>query len=130
MNPILVFDGECGFCTRTIGWLRLLDRRRMIETVPYQRPGVPERIGASPAECAASVQWRGDDGSRASGAEAVNAALAVALGTDWPRRIYRRTAALQQRAYQWVTDHRYRLPGITPWCTRYPHDCAQRRADG
>jgi predicted DCC family thiol-disulfide oxidoreductase YuxK len=124
MAPMLVFDGECGFCTRTVGWLRLLDRRRVIETAPYQRPGVPERVGVSRERCAGSVQWRGADGSRAEGAEAVNAALAVALDTDWPLRLHRRTARLQQRVYQWVTENRYRLPGVTPWCTRYPHDCA------
>jgi len=22
-RPILLFDGDCGFCTRTLGWLRL-----------------------------------------------------------------------------------------------------------
>jgi len=124
MTPLLVFDGECGFCTRTLGWLRLLDRRRVIETVPYQRAGVPERLGLSREECAASVRWRGPDGSRAEGAAAINAALAVALGSSWPERVYRRTSGAQERAYRWVAAHRHRLPGITPWCTRYPDDCA------
>jgi hypothetical protein len=113
-----------------IGWLRVLDRRRSIETAPYQRPGVPARVGATPEECAGSVQWRGTDGVRASGAEAVSAALSAALGRNWPLRIYRRTAGPQQRLYQWVTDHRHRLPGVTPWCTRYPRDCAQPDSSG
>jgi predicted DCC family thiol-disulfide oxidoreductase YuxK len=124
MTPLLVFDGECGFCTRTLGWIRLLDRKRLIETAPYQRSGVPERLGISRERCAASVQWQGTDGSRAEGAAAVNAALSFALATSWPERIYRRSAGVQQRLYQWVADNRRRLPGITPWCTRYPDDCA------
>jgi len=124
MTPLLVFDGECGFCTRTLGWLRLADRRRLIETAPYQRSGVPERLGISREVCAASVQGRGADGARAEGAEAINAALAVALGAIWPERLYRRTSGIQQRAYRWVAEHRHRLPGVTPWCTRYPNDCA------
>ena len=123
MNPLLVFDGECGFCTRTLGWLRLVDRRRLIETAPYQRPGVPEQLGISREQCSTSVQWRGTDGSRAEGAAAINAALAFALGSRWPERIYRRSAGVQQRAYRWVAENRRRLPGITPWCTRYPDDC-------
>ena len=122
-TPLLVFDGGCGFCTRMLGWLRLLDRRRIIETAPYQRRGVPERLGCSLADCAASVQWLGADGKRAEGAEAVNAALAVALCGDWPLRLYARTAAPQNTLYNWVATNRYRLPGVTPWCTRYPRDC-------
>ena len=122
-TPLLVFDGGCGFCTRTLGWLRLLDRRRIIETAPYQRAGVPERLGCSLADCTASVQWLGPDGQRAEGAEAVNAALAVALRSTWPLRLYARTAAPQKTLYNWVATNRHRLPGVTPWCTRYPQDC-------
>jgi predicted DCC family thiol-disulfide oxidoreductase YuxK len=125
VNPLLVFDGECGFCTRALGWLRFADRRRVIETLPYQHPSAPERLGLDRGECAASVHWRGPDGTRAQGAEAINAALAVALDADWPLRLYRRTAALQNRLYQWVSEHRHRLPGITPWCARYPDQCAR-----
>jgi predicted DCC family thiol-disulfide oxidoreductase YuxK len=123
MTPLLVFDGQCGFCTRALGWLRLLDRRRLIDTVPYQRSGVPELLGISREQCAASLQWLGADGSRAEGAAAVNAALAYALAANWPERLYRRTARTQRRLYQWVAEHRHRLPGITPWCARYPDDC-------
>src|SRR5262249_16930065 len=123
MTPLLVFDGECGFCTRTLGWLRLLDRHRLIETAPYQRPGIPERLGASREECERSGQWLGDDGKRAEGADAISAALAVALDSSWPVRLYERTASIQNRVYEWVAEHRHRLPGITPWCTRYPSDC-------
>jgi predicted DCC family thiol-disulfide oxidoreductase YuxK len=123
MTPLLVFDGQCGFCTRALGWLRLVDRRRLIDTVPYQRAGVPELLGISREQCAGSLQWLGADGSRAEGAAAINAALAYALGANWPERLYGRTASTQRRLYQWVARHRHRLPGITPWCARYPNDC-------
>lgn len=130
MTPLLVFDGDCGFCTRAVGWLRVVDRRRVIETVPYQRPGVPERLGMDRSECAASVQWRGADGARAEGADAINAALAVALDASWPVRLYGRTGRAQRRLYRWVAEHRHQLPGVTPWCVRYPHDCASGEASG
>lgn len=122
--PLLVFDGNCGFCTRALGWLRLVDRRRVIESVPYQRPGVPESLGLTEAKCADSVRWRGSDGEQASGAEAVSASLAVALDARWPRGLYRHTSGIQQRLYRWVATNRHRLPGVTPWCTRYPGDCS------
>lgn len=125
MTPLLVFDGNCGFCTRTLGWLRLIDGRRRIDSVPFQRPGIPESLGLTAEQCAASVQWRGADGGRAEGAEAVSAALSVALDADWPNRLYRRTSGVQRKAYAWVAANRYRLPGVTPWCTRHPQDCTR-----
>lgn len=124
MTPLLVFDGDCGFCTRTLGWLRLMDRRRIIETVPFQRPGVPESLGLTREQCARSVQWRGADGVRAEGAEAIAAALSVALRSDLPNRLHQRTATPQRVLYDAVARNRHRLPGITPWCARYPDDCA------
>lgn len=129
MEPTLIFDGSCGFCTRAVGWLRTLDWYRQLRTVPYQQPGVPESIGATAAQCAASVQWRGADGLRASGAAAINAALSVALLSELPMRVYGRTAGLQDRLYHWVAERRHKLPGVTPWCERYPDECdsADRR---
>jgi predicted DCC family thiol-disulfide oxidoreductase YuxK len=124
MAPLLLFDGECGFCTRTLGWLRLIDRRRVIETVPFQRPGAPERVGLTREQCARSVQWLGADGHRAEGAEAIAAALSVALLTELPTRVYARTAGPQRVLYGLVARNRHRLPGVTPWCRRYPSDCA------
>lgn len=122
-RPVLLFDGECGFCTRMLGWLRLLDGKSRIDTLPYQRPGAAESIGASGSECSESVQWRGPDGTRLEGAAAVNAALGVALGTGWPLRLYRYSAGPQERLYGWVAGNRRRLPGVTPWCSRYPDQC-------
>jgi predicted DCC family thiol-disulfide oxidoreductase YuxK len=119
---LLIFDGRCGFCTRTVGWLRLLDRDARITTVPYQQPGAPERAGATRAACADEVHFAAG-GRTVRGAAAVNAALAVALRTDLPERIYSRTAPVQDRVYAWVSRHRGRLPGIAPWCERYPDLC-------
>ena len=124
MDPLLVFDGDCGFCTRALGWLRVLDRRRIIQTAPLQRPGVPELIGCSQEQCKKALQWRGVEGQRAQGAEAIAAALAVALDSSLPIKVHRRTATAQDRLYDLVARNRHRLPGVTPWCQRYPDDCA------
>lgn len=120
----LLFDGRCGVCTRSVAWLRRLDRHARIVTVPLQAPGAPESVGATEAECLASVQWRGSDGVRRSGADAANAALATALGSRMPLVLYRATAGVQERIYDWVAANRYRLPGITPHCETSPTDCA------
>jgi predicted DCC family thiol-disulfide oxidoreductase YuxK len=127
---VLVFDGRCGFCTRSVGWLRRLDRGRRVDLVPLQQPGAPARVGATVEECLAAVHWQRADGSRAAAAEAINAALAAALGSRAPVFVYRVTWRAQEWLYQWVANNRYRLPGATPWCERYPADCtAASRAE-
>jgi predicted DCC family thiol-disulfide oxidoreductase YuxK len=122
----LVFDGRCGFCTRSIGWLRRLDRHQRVAAVPLQAPGAPESVGATETECLASLRWRGDDGVRLCGAAAANAALGTALGSRLPMRLYRRTSRLQERGYAWVAANRYRLPGARPHCDKAPADCGQQ----
>ena len=119
----LVFDGECGFCTRCVAWLRRLDPQGKVDVQPYQAEGVPASIHATVEECRGSVQWLGADGVRRSGADAVNAVLAVLTGTALPSAAYRASAGLQERAYRWVADHRGRFPGATPHCRERPQDC-------
>jgi predicted DCC family thiol-disulfide oxidoreductase YuxK len=122
---VLVFDGDCGFCTRSVGWVRAMDRRGQIDVRPYQEPGAPESVGTDAATCAESVQWRGPDGRRLAGAAAVNAVLDTVTGTPIPSTLYRATAGLQERAYRWVADHRSHFPGMTPYCQSHPGSCAR-----
>ncbi|GAA4882344.1 DCC1-like thiol-disulfide oxidoreductase family protein [Pseudonocardia benzenivorans] len=121
----LVFDGDCGFCTRSLGWLRLLDAHARIATVPFQRPDAAALVDATPQQCRAEVRWKGADGATAGGSAAVAAALSVALQRGWPRALHARTARAQDTVYRWVARHRSRLPGTTPWCIRHPADCGR-----
>ena len=89
---MLVFDGNCGFCTRSVGWVRAMDRRGRIQVRPYQEPGAPESIGTDAATCADAVQWRGPDGHRLGGAAAVNAVL----DTVTADKIHRGHAIIEQ----------------------------------
>ena len=118
-----MFDGECGFCTRSVGWVRAMDRHGRIEVRPYQESGVPASIGTDAATCADAVQWRGADGQRLGGAAAINAVLDTVTGTRVPSALYRVTAGLQERVYRWVADHRGRFPGMTPYCQSHPETC-------
>ncbi len=119
----LVFDGECGFCTRCVGWLHRLDRRGRIDVRPLQEPGIPESIGTTAEACRASVQWRGTDGTLRSGADAVNAVLSTVTRTGLPSGLYRATSGVQERAYSWVAANRGKFPGMTPHCSAHPEDC-------
>jgi len=123
MRGTLVFDGECGFCTRTLRWLRRIDRRGRVTPRPSQASGVLAPMGLTARDAANSVWWFGDDGRLAHGAEAVNQAVAAAIGTRAPLALYRLTRWPQERLYRWVAAHRHRFPGVTPYCTEHPHEC-------
>jgi predicted DCC family thiol-disulfide oxidoreductase YuxK len=118
----LLFDGCCGFCTRCVHWLSRLDRHQRVRPVPYQMSGAPERHGLTVAECAAAAWAVEADGTHHRGAAAVNAALAAALGTQLPVRLYHvpGVGRLQDRAYAGVARNRRHLPGTTPWCQAHP----------
>jgi predicted DCC family thiol-disulfide oxidoreductase YuxK len=93
--------------------------------MPFQQAGVAESAGVSRADLARAVFWEGDDGGRYWGAEAINAALSAALGNSLLLRLYRLPGIrrLEDRVYRWVADNRYRLPGVTPWCSSHPEHC-------
>ncbi len=117
--PVVIFDGECGFCTTSARWLsRWVVKDGSTSVAPWQHLDL-DRLGLSEDQCRTSVQWVGRDGQVASGHEAIAAtlrsghliwrpvgALLVAPGVSW----------LAGRAYSWVAAHRYALPGGTPAC--------------
>ncbi|NMM22223.1 MAG: DUF393 domain-containing protein [Phycicoccus sp.] len=118
-RPVLVFDGDCGFCTTSARFLhRWVVRDGSMSVAPWQFLAL-ETLGLTADQCRAAVQWVGEDGQIASGHFAVAAALRaghsvwrpvgvllVAPGFSW----------LAARLYTWVAAHRDVLPGGTPAC--------------
>ena len=115
-RPMLVFDGDCGFCTT---WARRGQRWLGLDHVePWQFVDLDE-LGLTRAECEASVQWVTGDGDHCAAEFAVIAALRQAGGA-WA--VLGRAMALpgiRQLAgvvYRLVAQYRYKLPGGTPAC--------------
>jgi predicted DCC family thiol-disulfide oxidoreductase YuxK len=118
-RPVLIFDGDCGFCSTCARFLqRWVVRGGSTSVAPWQRLDLDE-LGLTPGECAAAAQWVGEGGQRASGHGAIAAtlrachpgwrlvgALLLAPGFSW----------LAERVYSWVAGHRDVLPGGTPAC--------------
>jgi len=125
MSGVLFFDGTCGFCTRAENLLVRLDRTGNLKTEPLQGPGVADRLGIPQSGLLESVRWLDSSGAVSAGAEAVNSALSVALGTRLPLMVYRipGVRALQDVIYRWIAEHRYRFPGTTPYCESHPVAC-------
>jgi predicted DCC family thiol-disulfide oxidoreductase YuxK len=127
-RPVLVYDGDCGFCTTCV---RVLERIGPdAEIVAWQLTDLAA-LGMTEEQAADAVQWVQIDGTVRSGHEAIAAVLSTA-GRIW--RIVGRSlllpgiSSMAARAYRLVANNRYRLPGGTPACavTREPRAPAPR----
>ncbi|KUI47668.1 thiol-disulfide oxidoreductase [Mycobacterium sp. GA-1199] len=125
MAGTLFFDGNCGMCTRAVYFILMRNRTGDLRTAVLQGEGVAERLGVPQSRVLDAARWRDESGDVYEGAEAVNAALAAALGTRLPLFVYRTPGvrALQDAAYRYVASHRYRFPGTTPYCESHPVSC-------
>src|SRR5712664_64714 len=108
-KPLLIYDGECGFCALWVDRWRSATGER-VEYVPLQderlRAQFPE-LPRSTLETAA--HFLEVDGSVYSGAEAGFRALAYDPHRAWLLRCYEHSpllAGLTERAYQFVARHR------------------------
>lgn len=82
-GPVLVFDGDCAFCTSCA---RLLARiGPAAEIVPWQLADLDE-LGITAAQAAEAVQWIGADGAVRTGHEAIAATLSTIRGPLADRR--------------------------------------------
>lgn len=122
-SPVLVFDGDCGFCTTSAGLVpRLVDRRGRYAVRPWQQLDLPA-LGLSVEQCSAAVQFVDADLRVSSGAAAVAAALRGGAPGWWPAGVVLDLPGVRwvaARVYGWVASHRYALPGGTPACAVPP----------
>jgi predicted DCC family thiol-disulfide oxidoreductase YuxK len=122
--PVLLYDGDCAFCTRCAELLERIGPDA--EIAAWQFVDLAE-LGVSEERASEAVQWVAPDGAVSSGHEAIAAVLDRA-GRPW--RVLGRTLLLPglswvaAKAYRVIADNRYRLPGGTPACAVDP---AQRR---
>ena len=100
---ILVYDGECEFCTRLALWVERHDRAGRIEVKPNQEPGLIEQLGLSREEVVRASWAVEPGGRRLEGAAGINRVLGE-LGGGW-----RVLASLYGVApIRWVEDRYYR----------------------
>jgi predicted DCC family thiol-disulfide oxidoreductase YuxK len=123
VTGVLVYDGDCGFCTKSAD---LLDRwvRPTAAIVAWQHADL-DALGLTPEAAAAAVQWVSPDGLIASGHRAVAGVLGQS-GFGW--RLLGRMLLIPgvswvaAKVYRWVAAHRNRLPGGTPACRLAPEE--------
>ena len=117
LGGLVLFDGDCGFCTWSVRWAHRWVRPR-VEFQPWQRADL-DALGVTAAACTEALQFVHADGRVQSGGRAVCALLSRGRA-PWPLVARCGSAPgmrmLVDSAYRMVAKHRHRLPGATPAC--------------
>ncbi|MEI8126345.1 MAG: DCC1-like thiol-disulfide oxidoreductase family protein [Actinomycetota bacterium] len=121
-GAVLIFDGDCGFCTTAAGWATRGFRRGERAVAGQVLEGAfLDQHRLSLEDLGRYVWWVDESGVRESGHRAIGRALRAAgglrmilgyLSTIPP------TSWLAAIVYRLVARWRYRLPGGTPACKR------------
>ncbi|MEM9200119.1 MAG: DCC1-like thiol-disulfide oxidoreductase family protein [Actinomycetota bacterium] len=114
---LLIFDGDCGFCTTSAGWIerRLPDQVRV---APWQILDI-ETYGLSEDDVTTAAYWVDDDGMTHRGHLGIGRSL-IAAGGVWqvPGQLIVRPPVswLAKPIYGWIAKNRHKMPGATDAC--------------
>jgi predicted DCC family thiol-disulfide oxidoreductase YuxK len=120
MVPLLVYDGDCSFCTAGARWIAP-HWKTPVRAVPWQQLDAREldRLGLTLDGVRRAAWWIDESGRRSGGHLAIARALAAAEG--W-RSVCGEALLvpplrwLAAGLYPLVARWRHRLPGGTPAC--------------
>jgi lipase maturation factor 1 len=117
-KPLLVFDGDCNFCTLWVRrWEQITGGR--VDYRPAQDPAIAAQFPEIPAkQFETAVQLIEPDGTIYSGAEAVFRTLASNPGWQWQLRWYKQSrlfAAFTEWTYRLVAANRTFFSRLTRW---------------
>lgn len=122
MTAVLIFDGDCGFCTSTANWIKK-NSLVAVEVFPYQWTDLGQ-FGLTAEEAAAKVQLVVGD-KIFSGHYCMSKLLLIQ-----PNALLKLLGALMvmpgvepisSKVYDWVAANRQKLPGGTPACKMPRH---------
>ncbi|TDC70445.1 DUF393 domain-containing protein [Actinomadura sp. GC306] len=120
-RPVLVYDGDCGFCTSSVRFIeRYVPVRADIVAFQYADLG---ELGTTVERAEHEVLWVDRAGRVSGGAEAVGRLLTAAGGPWRALGVVIRVAPVSwaaHAAYRLVARNRHRLPGGTAACAVQP----------
>lgn len=121
-RPVLVYDGDCGFCTTSVRFAQRWVRPRC-EAVPWQFADLAA-LGVTRARAEHEALWVTPAGTVYGGAQAVAKAL-LSAGGAWPLLGALLTLAPVRWGahvvYRLIADNRHRMPGGTAACALPRH---------
>ncbi|MCY4104807.1 MAG: DCC1-like thiol-disulfide oxidoreductase family protein [bacterium] len=108
--PVLVYDGDCGFCQRCADWIA---PRLVVDAAVVASQRAPlAALGLNPEQAADAAWWIDGDGTQHRGHLAITAALG-ACGGSWARLGRTLTwpgiSLLAAGVYELVARNRHRL---------------------
>ncbi|MFF9119219.1 thiol-disulfide oxidoreductase DCC family protein [Streptomyces massasporeus] len=116
-RPVLIFDGDCGFCTTSVGIARRLVRPRC-DVVAWQHADLVS-LGVTEEQARHEALWVTPTGRVYGGAQAV-AKVLLSAGGVWSVAGAVLTLPpvrwVAHGVYRLVADNRGRLPGGTAAC--------------
>jgi predicted DCC family thiol-disulfide oxidoreductase YuxK len=114
---LLVYDGDCGFCTQSAMWCRRRFRRA-VDVAPWQSLDLAA-FGLTERQVTTAAYWIDRRGGRHRGHAAIGRAL-LAMRGGWPvvgLLVLTPPLSLLARLGYWLTaKNRHRLPGATEAC--------------
>ena len=119
-EALLIFDGDCGFCSTSAHWIERHWPHGTAEISPWQQLG-DEQIRALgiPRDVVATQAWWVDSDGARGGDRAITSALIAASGM-WSHLGHVLDAPpmrwFTKPGYQIISRYRYKLPGATPAC--------------
>jgi predicted DCC family thiol-disulfide oxidoreductase YuxK len=116
-EPVLVFDGDCGFCTTTANWIKK-NSKVALEIAPYQWTDL-QQYGLTAEEAAAKVQLVVGDKVYAGHncmAKLLLIQPNVFLKLVGAVMVMPVIEPISARLYTWIAANRQKLPGGTPAC--------------
>jgi predicted DCC family thiol-disulfide oxidoreductase YuxK len=111
-RPVLLYDGECGFCREWVHRLQGWDRHRAIDYVPFQQRAAVEWLPPLSSEALnRAMHLVLPDGRVYSGARALPSILRL-RPSGIPLTLLLRLPGAQtiaDRVYAWIASRRHRL---------------------
>lgn len=103
-SPILIYDGQCGFCQRWVSRVRVCDRRSAVQYLPLQDPQATVISGRQRQALESAVHLVRPDGAVFAGAAAARELLGYLPGGGIPKAIMSLPAVrgMAARVYIWV----------------------------
>lgn len=115
--PILIYDGDCAFCSSTIRTLQRIMKKKS-PMVPFQHVDT-SRFGLTKQQCSQEIKFV-DASGRVHGGEGAFRNLFIHAEGLWAflGRLMNLPGVrtISGTLYRWVARNRYRLPGGTPTC--------------
>lgn len=106
-RPLVVYDGNCGFCRRWVERLRRWDREGRLEFLPLQDADAPVVTGVGRDELEQAAHVVLPSGQVVAGAAAFRALCPFLSGGSVPFRLLGLPGVLPlaERLYRWIAWH-------------------------